>query len=116
MGKTKMRVPTKQEQDEMNRIFDSAPNAEKSRVSYVQIELGELGAYRAEIPSSMARKFASDIIDGFLNHGTKPKETPGGTLARNILSRAFFRLQESIRTGADGAAARWNQDNATSEK
>ena len=100
-------IPTREEQEEMNKALEDATPVERSRISFVQIDLGELGAYRAEIPPELARKFASDLVNGILDKGKKAKNTAGGNFARDIIARSFHLLQQKIKGGEKGADIRW---------
>ncbi len=103
----KSKLPTKEEQNEMNKNFDNATALERSRLSFVQIDLGELGIFRAELTPTEKTQFARDIISGLESKGAKCKNSKGGKFARNILARAFWILKKNIESGEKGAAERW---------
>ena len=61
--------PSTEEQEIMNRFFEKATATEKGKISFVQIDLGELGIYRSEIPAESRRQFAFDIINALCEKG-----------------------------------------------
>ena len=107
MQATDTRKKDKPTQEQMNAIFENATALERSRLSFVQIDLGELGIYRAELTRDEKTQFARDIITGLESKGAKCKESKGGGFAKNLLSRAFYALKESIESGKAGATKRW---------
>lgn len=107
----KNHLPAKELQEIMNSIFDKSTPAERSKLTFVQIDLGELGVYRAELTNEEKTQFARDIINGLSTRGAKLKNSKGGDLAKNVLARSFYFLKESIDNGTAGAAKRWGNEN-----
>lgn len=105
------KLPNETEQQQMNKALDRASPTDRARISYVLLDLGELGQYRANIPSNMVRRFCVDIVDGVLSKGNRCKDSDGGALAKNILARAFNLLQKQIQAGNERAAEMWDTDN-----
>ena len=103
----KRKLPTKEEQDKMNKALDKATSLEKSSISFVKIDIAEWGALRLEIPSNVAKQFAFDIMTGILSKGTKIKNTPGGMFAKNVLARSFSFIMNSSENGKKGNEKRW---------
>lgn len=91
--------PSKEEEEIMIRNFENATEAEKNKISFVQINLGELGIYRAEIPSEARRQFAYDIINTLCKKSAKEKPSKGMIFAKKLLARSFTSLKKSSEGG-----------------
>lgn len=96
--------PSKEEQEIMNRNFERATATEKNKISFVQIDLGELGVFRSELPAESRRQFAYDIINALCEKGITPprpkdKKSKGRIYANNLLARSLTSLKRSSEGG-----------------
>ena len=85
------------EQKEIRELFDNATPAERSRLSFVQIDLGELCIYRAELSKEARRQFAVDVISCLATKGNKTKNTIGGNYAHTVLAKSFLLMKQKKR-------------------
>lgn len=98
--------PTPEEQKELNAAFERSTTEERARISFVQIDLGELGNYRVEIPPTLARQFAVDFVRTLCCRQKTKENSPGQDLAFNLLSRAFDQYKRNSEGGKKGARSR----------
>ena len=104
--------PSKEEQEIMNRFFERATAAEKGKISFVQIDLGELGVYRSELPAESRRQFAFDIVNALCEKGSKGKSSKGRVYANNLLARSL----ESLRRSSQGGKNKHQQQTTNNQQ
>lgn len=101
------------EQKKICELFDNATPAERSKLSFVQIDLGELGIYRAELSKEARRQFAVDIISCLATKGHKNKNTIGGNYAYTVLAKSFSLMKRKSEGGKNKKNS--NKDNGDNE-